>query len=82
MPSGRRPRRTSSARSIDGWTLVPTQYSDGGYTGANIERPGVRQLLADIEAGKVDLFAGHGTGCGRSDGRKRTGNAERDGCRV
>ena len=38
----------------DGWTLVPTQYSDGGYTGANIERPGVRQLLADIEAGKVD----------------------------
>ena len=25
----------------DGWTLIPTQYSDGGYTGANIERPGV-----------------------------------------
>ena len=38
----------------DGWTLVPTQYSDGGYTGANIERPGVKQLLTDIEAGKVD----------------------------
>ena len=38
----------------DGWTLVPTNYSDGGYTGANIERPGVRQLLADIEAGKID----------------------------
>lgn len=38
----------------EGWTLVPTQYSDGGYTGANIERPGVRQLLADIEAGLVD----------------------------
>jgi len=38
----------------DGWTLVPTQYSDGGYTGANIERPGVRHLLADIEAGEID----------------------------
>jgi site-specific DNA recombinase len=38
----------------EGWTALPTQYSDGGYTGANIERPGVRQLLADIEAGKVD----------------------------
>jgi site-specific DNA recombinase len=37
-----------------GWTLVPNEYSDGGYTGANIERPSVRQLLADIEAGKVD----------------------------
>jgi len=38
----------------DGWTLVPTQYSDGGFSGANIERPGVRQLLADIEAGLID----------------------------
>jgi len=38
----------------DGWTLVPNHYSDGRYTGANIERPGVRQLLADIEAGKID----------------------------
>jgi site-specific DNA recombinase len=38
----------------EGWTLLPTQYSDGGYTGANMERPGVRQLLADIEAGKID----------------------------
>src|ERR1700733_10430144 len=37
-----------------GWTLVPKEYSDGGYTGANIERPGVRQLLVDIEGGKVD----------------------------
>ena len=37
-----------------GWTLVPMQYSDGGYTGANIERPGVRQLLADIDAGAID----------------------------
>ncbi len=37
-----------------GWTLVPNEYSDGGYTGANIERPGVKQLLADIEARKVD----------------------------
>src|SRR3954463_13436500 len=38
----------------EGWALVPTRYSDGGYTGANMERPGVRQLLADIQAGKVD----------------------------
>ena len=27
---------------------------DGGYTGANLERPGLRKLLADIESGKVD----------------------------
>ena len=38
----------------EGWTLVPNEYSDGGYTGANMERPGMRQLLVDIEAGKID----------------------------
>lgn len=38
----------------DGWTLVPSRYNDGGYTGANAERPGLRQLLADIEASKID----------------------------
>jgi len=38
----------------DGWVLAPGQYSDGGYTGANMVRPGVRQLLADIEAGEID----------------------------
>ena len=26
-----------------GWTLVPKEYSVGGYTGSNVERPGVRQ---------------------------------------
>ncbi len=36
------------------WTAVPDKYDDGGFTGANIERPALRRLLADIEAGKVD----------------------------
>ena len=37
-------------------TLAPGDqfFAGGGYTGANLERPGVRQLLADIEAGKID----------------------------
>lgn len=38
----------------EGWTLLPTQYDDGGYTGANMERPAMRRLLADSQAGKVD----------------------------
>jgi site-specific DNA recombinase len=38
----------------EGWTLVPEQYDDGGYTGANMERPALRRLLADVKAGKVD----------------------------
>lgn len=38
----------------EGWTCVPAQYNDGGFTGANLDRPAMRRLLADIEAGKVD----------------------------
>ncbi len=37
-----------------GWVLVPEQYSDGGFTAANTDRPGFQRLLADIEAGKID----------------------------
>ncbi len=38
----------------EGWTLLPDQYDDGGYTGANMDRPALRRLLADIQAKKVD----------------------------
>lgn len=38
----------------EGWSLVPGQYDDGGYTGANMDRPGLKRLLNDIEARKVD----------------------------
>jgi DNA invertase Pin-like site-specific DNA recombinase len=37
-----------------GWVALEERYDDGGYTGANLERPGLRRLLADIESGKVD----------------------------
>jgi site-specific DNA recombinase len=30
------------------------RYEDGGYTGANLERPALRALLQDIEAGQID----------------------------
>src|SRR5216684_5710187 len=37
-----------------GWTTLPERYDDGGYSGANLDRPALRQLLADIEAGRID----------------------------
>ena len=38
----------------EGWTLVPDPYDDGGFTGGNMERPALRRLMPDIEAGKID----------------------------
>jgi DNA invertase Pin-like site-specific DNA recombinase len=39
----------------EGWVLVPDRYDDGGFTGANLERPALQRLLVDIEASKVDI---------------------------
>jgi len=38
-----------------GWTAVPTRYDDGGFTGANLERPALQELLDDIDRGLVDM---------------------------
>src|SRR5271170_3173565 len=40
----------------EGWTALPARYDDGGYSGGNLERPALRQLLADVEASKVDTI--------------------------
>ncbi len=37
-----------------GWTALAERYDDGGYTGANLDRPALRKLLADIGAGRID----------------------------
>jgi site-specific DNA recombinase len=38
----------------EGWIAVDDGYDDGGYSGGNMERPGLRRLMIDIEAGKID----------------------------
>ena len=30
----------------EGWVVVPRLYDDGGYTGANMDRPALQRLLA------------------------------------
>ncbi|MEO9461362.1 MAG: recombinase family protein [Marinomonas sp.] len=39
----------------EGWALIKDRYDDGGFSGGNMERPGLKRLLADIEAGKIDI---------------------------
>ncbi len=40
----------------EGWTGLPTLYDDGGYSGGTMERPALQRLLADIEAGRIDVI--------------------------
>lgn len=39
----------------EGWKAIPTLYDDGGYSGGNIERPALKQLLMDIDQKKVNV---------------------------
>lgn len=43
-----------ASQKHEGWQCVPDRYDDGGFTGGNMDRPALRWLLADIEAGKID----------------------------
>jgi DNA invertase Pin-like site-specific DNA recombinase len=38
-----------------GWVELPQHYDDGGWSGANLARPALQQLLTDIEAGRIDV---------------------------
>ena len=39
----------------EGWTPLPGEYDDGGYSGGTTERPGIQALMAEIRAGRVDV---------------------------
>jgi site-specific DNA recombinase len=39
----------------EGWSVIPTLYDDGGYSGGTMDRPALQALLGDIQAGKVDV---------------------------
>lgn len=38
-----------------GWVLVPDRYDDGGISGATLERPALKRLLADMDVGLIDV---------------------------
>jgi site-specific DNA recombinase len=39
----------------EGWTLLPAMYDDGGFSGGTMDRPALKKLIADIEAGHIDV---------------------------
>jgi site-specific DNA recombinase len=44
-----------ASQRAEGWLLVPNRYDDGGVSGGTLERPALKRLIADIEAGLVNV---------------------------
>lgn len=40
----------------EGWAKLSKVYEDGGYSGGNMDRPGLKDLMADVEAAKIDII--------------------------
>lgn len=38
----------------EGWSTLPTRYDDGGFTGANTERPALQALMNDIKNNRIN----------------------------
>jgi site-specific DNA recombinase len=42
------------SQQYKGWVELPRRYDDGGQSGSGLERPALKELMQDIEAGNVD----------------------------
>jgi site-specific DNA recombinase len=44
-----------ASQRAEGWIAVADDYDDPAFSGGNMERPGLKRLMADIEDGKIDI---------------------------
>lgn len=43
------------SQKSEGWLVLPALYDDGGFSGGSMERPALARLLAEVQAGRVDI---------------------------
>jgi site-specific DNA recombinase len=44
------------SQASQGWKALPQHYDDPAFSGGNLARPALQQLLKDIDAGRVDVI--------------------------
>jgi site-specific DNA recombinase len=44
------------SQSHEGWRLIRDRYDDGGFSGGSMDRPALQKLLADVQAGRIDVI--------------------------
>lgn len=40
----------------EGWAEFSDRYDDGGFSGGSMDRPGLKMLLKDVKAGRIDII--------------------------
>ena len=45
-----------ASQRAEGWIAVADDYDDPAFSGGNMERPALKRLMTDIEAGKIDVI--------------------------
>jgi len=43
------------SQTHEGWRILPQHYDEPAYSGGNLDRPALKRLLADIDAGRIDV---------------------------
>jgi site-specific DNA recombinase len=39
----------------EGWSVLKTGFDDGGISGGTLDRPGLKAMMAEVEAGRIDV---------------------------
>ena len=45
-----------ASQRAEGWACMREHYDDGGFSGGTLDRPGLKAMLEDIDAGLVDVI--------------------------
>ena len=44
-----------ASQKHEGWKQLPDRFDDGGISGGTLERPALQRLMAEIDAGRIDM---------------------------